>query len=251
MTHYPKSLDVARKITEQEAHISDQQNKAIIIPDLIKDLIEEIAFQARESEYVDIKSGVSARLTISAYENLYSAAERRMLINNEQKTVARISDLYGIIPSITGKVELVYEGEQEGPLKIAHILINKAVRTFFKKYFPDPEKVKKVEVFNPFQKIVEWFSSGKELELLLNASNTQYKQVLENVEGLLELVDKHLKIKNETEKLLLMEFALFGLSEYSFLSKTPLDARLFFRDMLSSMLDEEDDKFNFGDQESY
>ena len=134
LTHYPKSITIARQITAQEAKVSEEQQKNIHVPELIRDLIEQIAIEARDSEYVDPNSGVSARLSISAYENLISAAERRMLLNKENKTTARISDIFGVIPSITGKVELVYEGEQEGPIKIAHILINKAIRMQFLNY---------------------------------------------------------------------------------------------------------------------
>ena len=106
-THYPTSIEVGRKITEQEARISAEQRERIRIPTVLKDLIEEIAFAARESEFVDKKSGVSARLTISAYENLYSSAERRLLRNGEDKTTARLTDFWGVIPALTGKVEMV------------------------------------------------------------------------------------------------------------------------------------------------
>jgi magnesium chelatase subunit I len=109
---------------------------------LVKDLVEQIAFEARNSEYIDKKSGVSARLTISAYENLISNAERRMIINGEKNTFVRISDFLGVIPAITGKIELVYEGELEGPAKVANILVGKAIKTLLLQYFPDPEKLK-------------------------------------------------------------------------------------------------------------
>ena len=114
LTHYPVSIEIARQITEQEAQLEKIQEKNIKISSLFKILLEQISFAARESEFVDEKSGVSARLSISAYENLMSTAERRMLINGEKSTTIRISDLWGIVPAITGKVELVYEGEQEG-----------------------------------------------------------------------------------------------------------------------------------------
>ena len=104
---------------------------------MLKDLIEQIAIEARKSEYVDAKSGVSARLTISAYENLVSAAELRILKSGEKSTFARVADFSGVIPAITGKVELVYEGEQEGPGIVARNLIGKAIRTQFIKYFPE------------------------------------------------------------------------------------------------------------------
>ncbi len=143
LTHYPRNLEDSKSITHQEAQLTVQQEEKICVHSLLKNIIEEISFQARDSEYIDSNSGVSARLTISAMENLYSAAERRMLINGESQTNARILDLYGVIPSITGKVELVYEGEQEGPLKIAHILINKAIKKHFKELFSKSGKNEK------------------------------------------------------------------------------------------------------------
>ncbi|MFN5071917.1 MAG: magnesium chelatase, partial [Cyclobacteriaceae bacterium] len=110
ITHYPKSIDIGRKITEQEARLDAAQRHRVTVNDIAKDLIEQIAFEARKSEYVDAKSGVSARLTISAFENLVAAAERRALINQENQTAIRITDFVGVVPAITGKVELVYEG---------------------------------------------------------------------------------------------------------------------------------------------
>ncbi|MCK5367722.1 MAG: sigma 54-interacting transcriptional regulator, partial [Cyclobacteriaceae bacterium] len=115
ITHYPRSIEIGKKITEQEARKKVEQDAVVQINEHVRDLIEEIAIQARSSEFIDERSGVSARLTISAFENLKSAAERRALINHEKTTNIRISDFIGVIPAITGKVELVYEGEQEGP----------------------------------------------------------------------------------------------------------------------------------------
>ena len=107
LTHYPRTVEVSRKITQQEASLTKEQTANIEADGLVKDLVEQIAFEARNSEYIDKKSGVSARLTISAFENLISNAERRMLINGEKNTVVRISDFLGVIPAITGKIELV------------------------------------------------------------------------------------------------------------------------------------------------
>ncbi|MCB0753612.1 MAG: sigma 54-interacting transcriptional regulator, partial [Ignavibacteriae bacterium] len=121
MTHYARTVEESRTITDLEAKLTEEQIKNIKAPKLVKDLVEQLAFEARKSEYVDSKSGVSARLTISALENLISTAERRMLINGEEETTVRISDFIGVIPSITGKVELVYEGEQEGTATVAQI----------------------------------------------------------------------------------------------------------------------------------
>ncbi|HEX8356425.1 MAG TPA: magnesium chelatase, partial [Segetibacter sp.] len=143
LTHYPKTIETSLEITEQEADILDEQLKKINVSDLVKRLIEQVAFEARSNEYVDKKSGVSARLTIAAYENAVSSAERRAIIHNEKQTQVWISDLSGIIPAITGKIELVYEGEQEGPYQVAVNLLEKAIRSQFIQYFPNPEVAKK------------------------------------------------------------------------------------------------------------
>ncbi|MEQ8244315.1 magnesium chelatase [Fulvivirga sp.] len=234
ITHYPKSIEIGRKITEQEAHIKPEQEATVTVNEIAKDLIEQIAFEARNSEYVDAKSGVSARLTISAYENLMSAAERRALINNE-KTYIRVSDFYGVIPSITGKVELVYEGEQEGPGIVAHNLVGKAIRTKFVEFFPDPDKIRKQKAPNPYKTITDWFGEENVLDILNDFSSKDYEKALNEIPGLKELIkSSHSKADNNL-RLFLMEFALHGLSEYSMLSKHQLAKGLQFKDLLSSM----------------
>src|SRR5687767_10601303 len=166
LTHYPKSLETSLAITEQEADIHEEQKKKIKVSDLVKRLIEQVAFGARNNEYVDKKSGVSARLTIAAFENAVSAAERRAIINNEKSTQVWLSDLVGIIPSITGKIELVYEGEQEGPYQVAMNLLDRAIRTQFSQFFPNPDTLKRRSpkkgetpepVDNPYKPILQWF----------------------------------------------------------------------------------------------
>ncbi|QSE97356.1 P-loop NTPase family protein [Fulvivirga lutea] len=234
ITHYPKSIAIGRKITEQEADIKPEQQELVTVNDVAKDLIEQIAFEARHSEYVDAKSGVSARLTISALENLMSAAERRALINNE-KTYIRVSDFYGVIPSITGKVELVYEGEQEGPGIVAHNLVGKAIRTKFTEFFPDPDKIRKQKANNPYKKITDWFGNENTVDILNDFKGKEYEKALNSIPGLKELVsDLHGHADKEL-KIFLMEFALHGLSEYSMLSKHQLTSGLQFKDLLSSM----------------
>ncbi|MCX6149790.1 MAG: magnesium chelatase [Ignavibacteriales bacterium] len=253
LTHYPKSIYVSKEITHQEARITNEQQTKICSSDLVKNLVEQIAFEARESEYVDSKSGVSARLTISAYENLVSTAERRILLNNEKETSIRISDFTGVIPSITGKIELVYEGEQEGPGKVAQILIGKAIRSQFALYFPSPDKLKRSQESNPYQVIVSWFSKGNEVDLLHNVTNSDYKKVLQSVPGLKELINKFHPNEDEQFKLLLMEFALHGLAEYSLLSKFRLESGIQFKDMLSSMfsMSKEDDEDEYDGKDNY
>lgn len=236
ITHYPKSIEIGKKITEQESKIERSQSASIGVFDLMKDLIEQVAIEARSSEYVDAKSGVSARLTISAYENLISAAERRLLVNGEKKTFVRISDLTGVIPAITGKVELVYEGEQEGPGIVAQNLVGKAIRKQFVEYFPDPESIRKNKTGkNPYLKITDWFGDGNMVDFLHDFSAADYEKELMQIPGLEQLVaDQHGKQTKEF-KLFLMEFALHGLAEYSMLSKHKLERGMQFKDLLSSM----------------
>jgi magnesium chelatase subunit I len=235
ITHYPKTMDIGKKITQQEANIRDEQKKIISGAEVTKDLVEQIAIEARKSEFVDAKSGVSARLTISAYESLVAAAERRSIINQEKSTVIRISDFVGVIPSITGKVELVYEGQQEGPGIVAQNLVGKAIRTQFLNYFPDPDKFRKQKEKSPYKKITNWFGDGNTVDLLHDLSNADYEKSLRAVPGLLDLVNEFHKSQEASMKLFLMEFALHGLAEYSLISKHNLTAGHQFKDLLSSM----------------
>ncbi|WP_291782354.1 magnesium chelatase [Cecembia sp.] len=237
ITHYPKSIEIGKRITAQEANLKGKPVDKIHIPELMKDLIEQIAVEARNSEYVDEKSGVSARLTISAFENLISAAERRLYLNSEENTVVRIADLIGVIPAITGKVELVYEGEQEGAGLVAYNLIGKAIRTLFVDYFPSPEQKKKEKEGNPYVIPLAWFGEGNTLDILASQSDKTYKSSLQQVPGLEDIVTASIGSLPEIEKEFFMEFLLHGLSEYSQLSKKMLDTGLQFKDLFSSMFD--------------
>lgn len=255
LTHYPKDIHTSGLITAQEAKITDEQAAAITIDPLLSELIEQIAFEARSSEFVDPKSGVSARLTISAYENLYSTVERRQLLNSEKHAYARISDLYGVIPGITGKVELVYEGEQEGPAKVAHTLIGKAIRTKFREILPLPEKSKKdTQSKNPYKGIIDWFNQGNKVDFLKNLSERDYSELLQSVGGLKEFLDKNRQNLSAPQKLLYMEFILHGLAEFSQLSKFRLEnGGVQFKDLISSMFaktEDSSDDFNF-DEDLY
>jgi len=251
LTHYPKNIEYSRMITEQEANLAVEQKKNIEAADLLKNLIEMIAFEARESEYIDEKSGVSARLTISAYENLISTAERRNLINRDVKTQLRISDLFGIFPSITGKIELVYEGEQEGPYKVAQILVGKAIRNYFDQLFPSPEKLKKTETASPYLPVIQWFKKGNKLDLISELSNKAYKSKIQSVPGLANIARKYIAEINPEDELLLMEFILFGLSEHSLLSRHTIENGIQFKDMLSSMFSNADDDFDLDNSSEY
>lgn len=235
LTHYPKSIEISKQITAQEARINPEQQKRVQVGDLAAILIERLAFEARESEYVDSKSGVSARLTISAYENLVSTAERRALINNEARTEVRISDLIGIVPAVNGKIELVYEGEQEGSGVVALNLLSKAIRNQFVTMFPDPAKLKKKKEVSPYKAIVDWFGAGNEVDIFANATQDAYKKALNKVDGLSALIDEYMpKLKPET-KLTMMEFVLFGLAEHSLIGKHSLERGFTFKDLFGSM----------------
>jgi magnesium chelatase subunit I len=242
LTHYPKSLETALQITEQEAAILETQQQKVNVSDLVKRLIEQVAFEARGSELVDKKSGVSARLSISAFENAISAAERRAIINNEKETQVWISDLVGIIPSITGKIELVYEGEQEGPYQVAYNLLERSIRTQFGVYFPNPDSLKKRRgketgnEDNPYKAITRWFDAGNHLNVFLETKDEDKMQLLYKVDGLHALVKKYFKGANEKESALLMEFVLHGLAAHSLISKKVLDGKIEFKDLMGSML---------------
>ena len=246
LTHYPKTLEHALEITSQEANISPDQKTKVKVSDLVKRLIEQVAFEARGSEFVDKKSGVSARLTISAFENAVSAAERRAIINNEKHTQIWIADLAGIIPSITGKVELVYEGEQEGPYQVAMNLVDKAIRTQFIQYFPNPDTLKKrkatgkpslaKEDDNPYRPITSWFDKGNHLNVSFNTSDKEKIMLLYQVDGLHALVKKYFTHANETETAFLMEFVLHGLASYSLISKKIFETGVEFKDLIGSMM---------------
>ena len=253
LTHYPKSIETALAITAQEAGKIKSQQEKVEVSDLISRLIEQVSFEARTSELVDKKSGVSARLTISAYENAMSAAERRAIINNEERTQVWISDLTGIIPSITGKVELVYEGEQEGPYQVAHNLVEKATRSLFVEYFPNPEILKKAKKKenqkedNPYKPITKWFDQGNNLNIFLETKDADKIQLLYTVDGLYALVKKLFPALKEMESALLMEFLLHGLASYSLISKKVLEGKIEFKDLMGSMLNMGNEHFSEDD----
>lgn len=252
VTHYPKTIEISKAITEQEADITDAQLAKVTVPDICKLLVEQIAMEARKSEYVDQKSGVSARLTISAYENLVSTAERRALLYGNETAQVRISDFMGVIPAITGKIELVYEGEQEGPANVAHSLLGKAIRSMFIQYFPDPQSFKKTakkaegpKTNNPYQPVIDWFGKGNNLLIPVDAGEDLYRNSLYKVDGLYSVVKQYYPKADEVQAALLMEFLLHGLAEYSLISKKGVEAGGYnFSDILGGMLN-----MSFGNEE--
>ncbi|MBP6825709.1 MAG: magnesium chelatase [Saprospiraceae bacterium] len=239
-THYPSSIDVGRRITEQESRITDEQRENIRIPEVLKNLIEEIAFAARESEFVDKKSGVSARLTISAYENLYSTAERRILRNGEDKTTARLTDFWGVIPALTGKVEMVYEGEQEGPHAVALNIIGAAIKKVFLEFFPNPTKLKRGQERDPYGVVKAWFAAGNTVDLFTDLPNKKFYLELDQVAGLTKTAET--AGVDKAEMYTFMELALHGLAEFEVLSKEFIQTKWVFKDFLTGNLKDEDDE---------
>lgn len=230
LTHYPESIEIAKTITHQEAKLDENQTSIVNVPDLAKDLLEQVGFEARESEYIDAKSGVSARMSITAYENLISTAERRALQNGEEKTTVRLADFLGIIPAITGKVELVYEGEQEGAGVVAQYLISNAIHTFFPGYFPKIEKLEKQNETTPYTEISEWFFNESGFELTDDCSDEVYKNILDEVAPLENLIQKYQPETADSDKYFLKEFILWALVEYNKLSKERTQDGFQFKD---------------------
>ncbi|WP_194767166.1 magnesium chelatase [Tamlana sp. I1] len=237
LTHYPINIETARQITEQEARVVESQKSMVVVPDLARDLLEQIVFEARESEYIDAKSGVSARLSITALENLLSTAERRALMTEETHTTVRLSDFVGIIPSITGKVELVYEGEQEGAALVAYNLIGEAVKSLFPEFFPNIEKLQKQEEEGEYDDIVSWFFNLKEgFELLDDLRDKEYMRLLDSVSPLDDLLAKYQPNLSKEDSYFVKEFVLWALVEFKQLSKHRFTEGLQFKDPYGSFI---------------
>lgn len=244
LTHYPESLETAKQITAQEARHHRDLESRIHIPEIARDLVEQIAFEARDSEWVDGRSGVSARMTITAWENILSAAERRMLLNDQKTTKLRLSDFLAAIPAITGKVELVYEGEQEGPAAVAEALIGSAIKTLHPQHFPALAKLKNSAPDNPYLGIMNWFSTGNTVELEFDAPDDEFANRLQEVLPLVDLVtNQAAKFKWDKADLdFWMEWVLWAMAEHAKLSKEGLETGWTFSDLFSSYLREEDEE---------
>ena len=237
LTHYPEDIETAKIITQQEATKTAAQKEFIQVPELAKDLLEQIVFEARDSEYIDAKSGVSARLSITAFENLLSTAERRSLISGDEKTMIRLSDFDGIIPAITGKVELVYEGEQEGAQVVSEKLIKNAIKKLFPSYFPEIKKLEKQDVESPYDEIVSWFFNANEaFELLDEFSELQYKNEIDKVSPLDQFLKEHQPNMNIADAYFVKEFILWALVEFKKLSKFRFVEGTQFKDPYSNFM---------------
>jgi magnesium chelatase subunit I len=178
-THYPATVTEGMAITAQESWTSRDGKRRVEIPAYVREIVEEVAFQAREDKRVDRRSGVSQRLPISTIENVLSNAEQRAVRSHDSAVVARVGDIYAAIPAMTGKFELEYEGEMRGAENIARELIRAAVGKTFTRYFANSN----------FQPVVQWFEMGGELKVPANASSAELLSQLKKIQGLFDHLD--------------------------------------------------------------
>jgi magnesium chelatase subunit I len=216
----------------------------------MRELVEEVAIQARKSEYVDQNSGVSARLPIALMENLISNAERRAFRTGEKRVIARICDLQSAVSAVSGKVELVLEGEQEGALNVARALLGRGVKALFAQRFPDAYKPRRPRsraaaaegesepaATSEYRPILEWFAAGNHAAIGDDMPQAEYAKTLAGVKGLGTVASKYLEPANAEEAAVAMELLLEGLHQHSMLSRERTDgAKTAYKDMLKSML---------------
>lgn len=232
ITHYPRTIETGIEITRQEAWVDRDGGLEVRIPQVFRELIEQIAFEARESDYVDQSSGVSARMTRAALENLVSAAERRALLSGDADTSVRMGDLWFVQPAITGKVELVYEGEQEGAQAVARALIGLAVKRIFGRHFPDPDDKRRGRP--QYAELLAWFSEGNSVSLHHDLDDATFRKRLDAVPNLAELA--RAGDLGDVEPAVIMEFVLEALHQHSLLGKESMPGTAVFADMMGSML---------------
>ena len=260
LTHYPDDVKTARAITDQEAWTSRSGAPEVEVPEYFKELVEKIAFAARESEFVDQSSGVSARMPISALEILISNLERRGILQGEKRVFPRLCDLLACLPAITGKVEVVYEGEQQGTEVIAKKLIAGPVGDLFKEKFPPVDAGRRTERArtaaadeadeplprarqrfpadeaekpNPvYREIVDWFSAGRTVEISDESSFASHFQALEAVPGLRRVAEEYFKPTSREATALAMELVLEGLTQHLKIAREDLDSKISYKEML-------------------
>jgi len=257
-THYPDDVKTAAKITAQEAWIDRDGGPTIEVPELFRELVEEIAFAARASEFVDQSSGVSARMPISAIEILASNLERRGLVNGESRVSPRLCDLPASLPAITGKVEMVYEGEQQGAEVVAKKLIGTAVKKLFDARFPAPDSGRPTQrrredpdeseesaptrrlrnspppekIHPQYEPIVAWFAAGNKVTLSDDAPFAEHFATLSSVPGLKKAVEEHFSPASKEELAIGMELVLEGLTQHLKIAREDLDSRVSYTEML-------------------
>jgi magnesium chelatase subunit I len=236
LTHYPPDARIAADITRQEAW-TERDVPNVVVPEDVRLLIEEISFVARDSDLVDQSSGVSARVGISALELLVSNLERRALATGDSTVYPRLSDLHMLLPAITGKVEMVYEGEQQGAEVVARRLIGQAVKKVFDGRFPEVGKEAGSggeDDKGPYAKMLRWFADGNSVTLSDEQPFAQYQDELFRVPGLKELVSK--QGRTPEERALAAEMVLDGLHQHLKLARQDLDSQVSYKEMVKFQL---------------
>lgn len=235
LTHYPKTRAEGVAVMRQEAELINEPACRPQIPALFTELIEEAARAARSSEYVDHKSGVSARLTIAALEALHANVLARGLRLGEKAPQARLVDLPATLPAMTGKIELAYEGEQEGPLKVGWHILGQALLALWNERLPPVLKEGEDERDGPWKPTLSWFAAGNKVVLNDHSSTAEHEAALQAVPGLAKAVDALLK-PAAAERTLWMEFALEGLFHGGALAREDSARGMVYADLLSHMM---------------
>jgi len=244
LTHYPSDPKVAAAITAQEAWLDREgvEEASLVVPESVRLLIEEISFVARESELVDQTSGVSARMPIAALELLYSNLERRALRTGEKTVYPRLCDLHMVLPAITGKVEMVYEGEQQGAEVVARKLIGEAVKKTFARKFPKVGRAAEATSANdeeqagPYLGIVRFFAEGGQVLVSDEMPFEEYLKNLQQVPGLLELAEQFAGEPSMEARALTAEIILEGLHQHLKIAREDLDSRISYKELVKLQL---------------
>jgi magnesium chelatase subunit I len=237
LTHYPADAETAASITEQEAW-TERGVDGVVVPRDVRLLVEEVSIAARGSDLVDQTSGVSARVAIAAVELLVSNLERRALVTGDSPVYPRLADLHMLLPAITGKVEMVYEGEQQGVEVVARQLLGEAAKATFDRRFPEVGKELGsggADDAGPYSGIVAWFAGGGEVELSDEQPFADYEAELAKVPGLLDLAGKYWAGGRE-EKAFAAELLLEGLHQHTRLARHDLDSRVSYKELVKFQL---------------
>ncbi len=234
ITHYPTRIEDARAITEQEAWV--ERGTHVTVPELVREVVEALAFEARRSEYVDQASGVSARVAISSLENVVSNTERRAMLKGVKNPAARVIDVVAALPAVTGKIELVYEGEQEGLLVVGMNLVGKAVQRVFDRHGPNPKIAGEPGEESVYTDVLGYFNSGRHIELNDLDDDVEHLRKLETVNGLSVVAERFFEPEGDADRAVAMEIILEGLHQSNLLAREATDSAFRYTDMIATML---------------
>jgi magnesium chelatase subunit I len=242
LTHYPRTLEEGVSIVRQESWSSRNGAVELHVGDLFCELTEQTAIEARQSDYVDGNSGVSVRMPITLLETMMSSMERRALRCGERVAHARVCDLFAALPAVTGKIELIYKGEQEGIGQVAEHLVGKAIKEHFNERFIEGHRRNREpprEAFEEFNEIVGWFEAGSELDLDDTMPQATLCTALEQISGLREVTRRAFPKIGKADLPCAMEFILEGLAQNFVISKYRLVTGARYADAFTTIPGEE------------